>query len=115
MHSDVSLKGLTTALDRFQVSLVFDVDSAHDALETTSVVRHLLPLAFTSFHHPQHSSQFLLVIDTITPLLAPHLSAISSHGHALMMTFMRHLHSLVKNNSVTAFVRLAIPLYLLVV
>jgi hypothetical protein len=34
------------------------MDSAHDALETTSVVRHLLLLAFTSFHHP---SAFLTV------------------------------------------------------
>jgi RAD51-like protein 3 len=36
----------------------------------------------------------IIVIDSITPLLGPMLSAVSSQGHAIMTTFMRQLRAL---------------------
>jgi RAD51-like protein 3 len=46
----------------------------------------------------------LLVIDIITPLLAPLLSAVSSQGHALMTELMRHLQSLAQASGMTVLV-----------
>lgn len=39
----------------------------------------------------------LVIIDSVTPLLAPLLSAVSSHGHAIMTTFMQHLRSMARS------------------
>jgi RAD51-like protein 3 len=39
----------------------------------------------------------LVVIDSVTSLLAPSLSAVSSHGHAIMTTFMQHLRSMARS------------------
>lgn len=39
----------------------------------------------------------LVIIDSVTPLLAPSLSAVSSHGHAIMTTFMQHLRSMARS------------------
>lgn len=39
----------------------------------------------------------LVIIDSVTSLLAPSLSAVSSHGHAIMTTFMQHLRSMARS------------------
>ncbi|TDL25573.1 P-loop containing nucleoside triphosphate hydrolase protein [Rickenella mellea] len=74
---------LRAVLDRLQVSLAFDVEAAHDILES-------LRLTLNSEERP-HAR--VLVIDAITPLLGPHLNAVSAQGHAIMTTFMRHLRA----------------------
>jgi RAD51-like protein 3 len=48
---------------------------------------------------------FLLVIDTITPLLGPLLSAVSAQGHAYMVDIMRQLQDYARNSSATVIVR----------
>lgn len=48
----------------------------------------------------------LVIIDAVTPLLAPSLSAVSSHGHAIMSTFMRHLRTMARSHYLAFLVSL---------
>ncbi|KAF4599699.1 hypothetical protein EYR40_006798 [Pleurotus pulmonarius] len=73
-------QGVATALERLHLSLAFDLDSAYQVLH--------------SVHHPS-----CIVIDSITPLLGPTLSAVSAQGHALMVGFMRHLRALAQSSN----------------
>lgn len=45
-----------------------------------------------------------IVIDSITPLLGPQLSAESAEGHAAMVNFMRYLRNIARNYGVLFFV-----------
>lgn len=53
----------------------------------------------------------LVIIDSVTSLLAPSLSAVSSHGHAIMTTFMRHLRSMARSYYLAFLVRIYIFTY----
>ncbi|KAL0956865.1 hypothetical protein HGRIS_002973 [Hohenbuehelia grisea] len=81
-----------TVLDRLQVSLAFDLDSAYEALDSARV-------ALESSTAIQY-----IVIDTITNLLSPLLSATSSQGHATMTHFMRQLRELAHEFGITILV-----------
>jgi len=70
------VQNIGTVMERLQVALAFDTESVYDILDTID------------------SSMKFVVIDTITPLLSPNLSAVSSEGHAMMATFVRQLHSI---------------------
>ncbi|KIK99168.1 hypothetical protein PAXRUDRAFT_823068 [Paxillus rubicundulus Ve08.2h10] len=88
-------EGSATALERLQVSLVLNIESAQAVLED---LRYSLAV---SALEPR---VYLVVIDTVTPLLGPSLSAISSHGHAMMTAFMQHLRTLARTYSLTFLV-----------
>ncbi|KAF4598443.1 hypothetical protein EYR38_006845 [Pleurotus pulmonarius] len=78
-------QGVATALERLHLSLAFDLDSAYQVLP--------------SVHHPS-----CIVIDSITPLLGPTLSAVSAQGHALMVGFMRHLRAIAQSSNASVLV-----------
>ncbi|KAL1940160.1 hypothetical protein VTO73DRAFT_9111 [Trametes versicolor] len=74
-------------LERLQVSLAFDIEAVHEVLET---LRQTLSSRSSYSELPNTRC---IVIDSITPLLGPMLSATSSQGHAIMTTFMRQLRA----------------------
>ncbi|KAL4247992.1 P-loop containing nucleoside triphosphate hydrolase [Abortiporus biennis] len=84
----------STALDRLQVHLAFDVDAVEEALES---LRPSLISGTTI-------TLRCIVIDTVTPLFRSLLSASSSQGHAIMTTFMQELRSFSKKHCVTIFI-----------
>ncbi|KAG9315058.1 P-loop containing nucleoside triphosphate hydrolase protein [Chiua virens] len=88
-------EGSSTVLERLRVSVVLNIEAAHILLE------HLeASLNVTQGHqsNPVSVSRIrLVVIDSVTPLLAPPLSAVSSQGHAIMTTFMQHLRTLARS------------------
>ncbi|KDQ57033.1 hypothetical protein JAAARDRAFT_58515 [Jaapia argillacea MUCL 33604] len=88
----------STVLERLQVSLVFDIEAVHDVLEE---LRSKL-----SSETPISTGVVVryVVIDAITPLLAPLLSAVSSQGHAIMTTFMRQLSVLTETFSLVIII-----------
>ncbi|KAI0715829.1 P-loop containing nucleoside triphosphate hydrolase protein [Cerioporus squamosus] len=94
-----------TALERLQVSLAFDIEAAHEVLEA---VRQALSAAQDHGEMDEGSSASPLirciVIDNITALLGPTLSATSSQGHAIMTTFMRQLRAFADLFSLTILV-----------
>ncbi|KAF8556211.1 P-loop containing nucleoside triphosphate hydrolase protein [Imleria badia] len=79
----------STVLERLQVSLVLNIETARALLED-------LESSLTANPLPGHRVR-LVVIDSVTSLLAPSLSAVSSHGHAIMTTFMQHLRSMARS------------------
>ncbi|KAI0326484.1 P-loop containing nucleoside triphosphate hydrolase protein [Cubamyces sp. BRFM 1775] len=89
-----------TVLERLQVSLVFDIEAAHEVLET---LRQVMSMRGAESHLESPVTR-CIVIDTITPLLGPLLSATSSQGHAIMTTFMRQLHAFADSFSLTIIV-----------
>ncbi|KAF9234124.1 P-loop containing nucleoside triphosphate hydrolase protein [Melanogaster broomeanus] len=86
-------EGSATALERLRVSLVLNIETADAVLED---LRCSLAASSAS-----GSRVHLVVIDSVTPLLAPSLSAVSSHGHAIMTTFMQHVRVLARTYSLT--------------
>ena len=62
-----------TALERLQVSLAFDIEAVHEVLEE---LRHSLTIA----QRDGGQGTRCVVIDSITSLLGPMLSATSSQG-----------------------------------
>ncbi|KAH7924065.1 P-loop containing nucleoside triphosphate hydrolase protein [Leucogyrophana mollusca] len=90
--------GAETALERLQVSFVFNIEAAHDTLEE-------LRGTLTGHTSPDSEAKFCcVVIDTVTSLFAGTLSAVSSHGHAVMTTFMYHLRALAQTHALTFLV-----------
>ncbi|KZT73040.1 P-loop containing nucleoside triphosphate hydrolase protein [Daedalea quercina L-15889] len=86
----------STVLERLQVALAFDVETAYDVLEM---------LRTTLSTHPDAPPVVrCVVVDTVTALLSPLLSAVSSQGHAIMTTFMRELQNLAQTFSLTVLV-----------
>lgn len=77
--------GYPTALERLQVSLAFDIDSANVILDSIASQAEV-PLT----HY--------LIIDTITHLLGPSLSYVSAQGHAAMVTLMRQLRFMARSH-----------------
>lgn len=83
-------------LERLQISLGFNIEAVYDVLES-------LRTSLSSFSAVGQTVQ-CVVLDSITPLLLPSLSAISSQGHAMMTTFMRQLRELAHTFGITIFV-----------
>ncbi|KAH7911529.1 P-loop containing nucleoside triphosphate hydrolase protein [Hygrophoropsis aurantiaca] len=83
--------GAAAALERLQVSLIFNIETAYDVLEE-------LTASLSSDPERKFSC---VVIDTVTSLLAGTLSAVTSEGHAAMTTFMHHLRSLAQTYFLT--------------
>ncbi|KAH9838306.1 P-loop containing nucleoside triphosphate hydrolase protein [Rhodofomes roseus] len=91
-----SPEAVSTTLERLQVALAFDIETAHDVLE---MLRTTL-----STHPDAPPVTRCVVIDTVTSLLGSLLSAVSSQGHAIMTTFMRQLQTLAESFSLTILV-----------
>ncbi|KAI1797084.1 P-loop containing nucleoside triphosphate hydrolase protein [Ganoderma leucocontextum] len=87
----------STALERLQVSLAFDIEAVHQVLEE---LRQSLTIA----QGDGGQASRCIVIDSITTLLGPMLSAASSQGHATMTTFMRQVRALAELFSLTVIV-----------
>jgi len=79
-----------TVLERLQVALAFNIDSVYDIFDSIN-------------HNPQPTIKFI-VIDAITILLGPNLSAVSSEGHAAMATFVRQLRAIAQANNIFVLV-----------
>ncbi|EGN98950.1 hypothetical protein SERLA73DRAFT_108166 [Serpula lacrymans var. lacrymans S7.3] len=88
-------EGIETVLERLQVSFLFDVNAVHAALEA-------LRVTLNKDHSPPRIR--CIVIDSITSLIGPMLNAVSSHGHAVMESFMRQLRDLAQTQSLTVLV-----------
>jgi RAD51-like protein 3 len=95
-HFDIAVSD--KVLERLQVSLSFDIEAVHDVLEA-------LHISLLSSRTVGPIVRWI-VIDSITPLLLPSLSAVSSQGHAIMTTFMRRLRELARAFGITIMVRL---------
>lgn len=76
------------ALERLQVSLAFELEVARGILEELNQLGNLR----------------YIVIDTVTSLLSPLLSAGSSQGHAMMSEFMCNLRTLSQSCGITVLV-----------
>lgn len=85
-----------TVLERLQVSTGFNIEAVHDVLEA-------LRISLSSSRTVGPAVQWI-VIDSITPLLLPSLSAVSSQGHAMMTTFMRRLREFAQTFGITIMV-----------
>lgn len=83
-------------LERLQVSFGSNIEVVHDVLEA-------LRISLSSSGTVGPTVQWI-VIDSITPLLLPSLSAVSSQGHAMMTTFMRRLRELARTFGITIIV-----------
>ncbi|KAJ7122746.1 P-loop containing nucleoside triphosphate hydrolase protein [Mycena epipterygia] len=88
--------GASTALERLQVSLAFEVDAVYEVLDE-------LRLAISS-NTPGEIRIRGIVVDTVTSLLGPILSPVSSQGHAIMTMFMRQLRAFAQTFSITIFI-----------
>ncbi|KAJ6516204.1 P-loop containing nucleoside triphosphate hydrolase protein [Mycena sanguinolenta] len=84
------------ALDRLQVSVAFEIDAVHEALEE-------LRLSLSSGTQHQYRTR-AIVVDTVTPLFGPNLSPVSSQGHAIMTGSMRQFRAFAEYFSLTVFV-----------
>lgn len=74
VHLTTILQLSPNILERLQVSLAFDIESVHEVLET---LRQTLSSRSSYSELP---TTRCIVIDSITPLLGPMLSATSSQG-----------------------------------
>ncbi|KAI0760960.1 P-loop containing nucleoside triphosphate hydrolase protein [Trametes elegans] len=88
-------------LERLQISLAFDIEAVHEVLE--SLRRSLTAVPDTTGYGESPATR-CIVIDSITPLLGPMLSATSSQGHAIMTTFMRQLRTFADTYMLTILV-----------
>ncbi|OSC97693.1 P-loop containing nucleoside triphosphate hydrolase protein [Trametes coccinea BRFM310] len=89
-----------SALERLQVSLAFDIEAVHEVLET---LRESMASRNAS-SYSEFPTTRCIVLDSITPLLAPMLSATSSQGHAIMTTFVRQLRAFADSFSLAIIV-----------
>ncbi|KAI0787380.1 P-loop containing nucleoside triphosphate hydrolase protein [Fomes fomentarius] len=99
----------STALERLQVSLTFDIEAAHEVLESirqsfSNTGEQMGGQTYAQGLEPTQAVTRCIVIDTITFLLGPMLSATSSQGHAIMTTFMRQLRAFADSYSLTIIV-----------
>jgi len=76
-----------TMLDRVHVSLAFEVETAYEVLGN-------LHATLSSNSELACGRPHIVVVDTVTALISPLLTAVSSEGHATMVDFMRMLHTL---------------------
>ncbi|KAG2157975.1 P-loop containing nucleoside triphosphate hydrolase protein [Suillus bovinus] len=91
-YFDVSDK----VLERLQVSVGFNIEGVNDVLEA-------LRISLSNSKSVEPTVQWI-VLDSITPLLLPSLSAVSSQGHAMMITFMRRLRELSRTFGISIMV-----------
>ncbi|KAI5892443.1 P-loop containing nucleoside triphosphate hydrolase protein [Schizophyllum commune H4-8] len=81
----------STALDRFEVSLAFDVSTMFDVLQTLRMSSSYRQVRF-------------LVVDTIWALLSPLFSNFSAQGHAIMTDLMHQLRQCAQDLNLTVLV-----------
>ncbi|KAL4062143.1 P-loop containing nucleoside triphosphate hydrolase protein [Scleroderma citrinum] len=94
--SELNIEEATsTVLERLQVSLVLNIETAQN------LVSELCSSTASELGAPRIRC---IVIDSITPLLAPSLTAFSAQGHATMSTFMRELRDLARTHYFTFLV-----------
>ncbi|KAG2147684.1 P-loop containing nucleoside triphosphate hydrolase protein [Suillus clintonianus] len=93
-HCDLAVS--VNVLERLQVSLGFSIEEVHGVLGA-------LRISLSSSRTVGPTIR-LVVLDSITPLLLPFLSAVSSQGHAMMTTFMRQLRELAQTFGITIIV-----------
>lgn len=74
VHLTSILQPSPTILERLQVSLAFDIEAVHEVLET------LRQTQSARSSYSELPTTRCIVIDSITPLLGPMLSATSSQG-----------------------------------
>ncbi|KAF8072080.1 P-loop containing nucleoside triphosphate hydrolase protein [Lyophyllum atratum] len=86
----------SSALERLQISLAFDIDAAYNVLEE-------LQSSLTLSASPE-TRLSCIVIDAITPLLSPLLSAVSAQGHSTMTSFTRQLRTFAQSHSCSILV-----------
>ncbi|KAG6828880.1 hypothetical protein H0H92_006436 [Tricholoma furcatifolium] len=79
----------STALERLQISLAFDIESVYNVLEQLK----------SSYNVSTDPRPTCVVFDAITPLLSPLLSAVSARGHAVMTDLMRYLRVFARSNA----------------
>ncbi|KAJ3890364.1 P-loop containing nucleoside triphosphate hydrolase protein, partial [Lentinula edodes] len=82
-------------LQRLHISTAVDIESVQEIIRALDV-----QLA----HQESIPRMRCIVIDPVTPLLSPYLSAVSSQGHAIMSAFMRYLHDLATRYSLLVLV-----------
>ncbi|KAJ4467516.1 P-loop containing nucleoside triphosphate hydrolase protein [Lentinula lateritia] len=82
-------------LQRLHISTAVDIESVQEIIRALDV-----QLA----HQESIPRMRCIVIDPVTPLLSPYLSAVSSQGHAIMLAFMRYLHDLATRYSLLVLV-----------
>ncbi|KAI0084136.1 P-loop containing nucleoside triphosphate hydrolase protein [Irpex rosettiformis] len=80
-----------SAAERLQLLLAFDVNAVQEALD-------ILKSSQAS------KNTCCLVIDSITPIFRPLLSAVSSQGHAMMTSFMQQLRWVAETYSMTVMI-----------
>lgn len=104
----VFCQGVITVLDRLQLSLAFDIAGVYDIFESMqSTANASAQISYVLIFYKvlvQSANIRCVVIDAITPLLGPLLSAVSFQGHAIMTDFMRQLRTLARSLSLTIFV-----------
>ncbi|EIW84090.1 hypothetical protein CONPUDRAFT_142527, partial [Coniophora puteana RWD-64-598 SS2] len=84
----------SSALARLEVATALNTDAAIEILESMRPRYSASP----------NSRLCCVVIDTITRLLGPNLSAASPQGHAIMASFMHHLRTLAREHELTFLV-----------
>ncbi|KAJ8509132.1 hypothetical protein ONZ45_g8659 [Pleurotus djamor] len=77
-------------LDRLELAQAFHLEAVYDVLENSATTQQL-PIS-------------CIVVDTVTSLLSPALSAVSAQGHLIMTNFMADLRSFGKKYGSTIFV-----------
>jgi RAD51-like protein 3 len=82
-----------------------NIATAFDAATATRTIEALDARSSHGGSGPQHVPQFrIIVIDTVTALLGPRLSNLSSQGHAEMTSFMRLLRSAAQKHGLCVLV-----------
>ncbi|KAL1744125.1 P-loop containing nucleoside triphosphate hydrolase protein, partial [Schizophyllum fasciatum] len=86
---EATVDASSTALERFEVSLAFDVSTMFDVLQSLRMVFRKIRF---------------LVIDSIWALLSPLFSSFSAQGHAIMTDMMQQLRQCAQDMSMTVLV-----------
>ncbi|KAJ3741718.1 P-loop containing nucleoside triphosphate hydrolase protein [Lentinula detonsa] len=87
-----SLDDMEILLQRLHISIATDMESVQQIIRALDFQ---LALVRTSSIQMKY-----IVIDSVTSLFGPYLSAVSSQGHAIMAAFMRYLRDFAKRYSV---------------
>ncbi|KAJ3733885.1 P-loop containing nucleoside triphosphate hydrolase protein [Lentinula guzmanii] len=86
-----SLDNMEILLQRLHISLATDMESVQQIIRA---------LDFQLALQASSIQMKYIVIDSVTSLFGPYLSAVSSQGHAIMAAFMRYLRDFAKRYSV---------------
>ncbi|KAJ4475796.1 P-loop containing nucleoside triphosphate hydrolase protein [Lentinula aciculospora] len=89
-HHQQTVDDMEAMLQRLHISTAVDIESVQKifrALDLQLALQASIP------------RMKCVVIDSVTPLLGPFLSAVSSQGHAIMSAFMRYLRELATRHS----------------